>query len=80
MRQKRLKRKRTKHQRKHQTKKRKSKRQYGGFLNRYDFAYVGRDTVNQAAKVAPDIIKAATNDANKIAEQLLNQSNHQKRR
>ena len=26
------------------------KRQRGGFLNRYDFAYAGGDTVNQAAK------------------------------
>ena len=34
--------------------KRKSSRlQTGGFLNRYDFAYAGRDIVNQAAKVAP---------------------------
>ena len=44
-------------------------RQVGGFLNRYDFAYAGRDTVNQAAKVAPSIIKAAADDINKIAEQ-----------
>ena len=73
MRQKRTKRKRTKYQRKHQTKKRKNKRQYGGFLNRYDFAYAWRDTVNQAAKVAPEMIKAATNNLNKIAEQRLNQ-------
>ena len=52
---------------------RKGKQQYGGFLNHYDFAYAGRDTVNQAAKVAPSIIKAATNDVNKIAEQRINQ-------
>ena len=50
-----------------------SKRQRGGFLNRYDFAYAGRDTVNQAAKVAPSIIKAAADDFNKIAEQQINQ-------
>ena len=42
------------------------------FLNRYDFAYAGRDTVNQAAKVAPGVIKAATNDINNIAEQKIN--------
>ena len=47
-------------------------RQLGGFLNCYDFAYAGRDTVNQAAKVAPGIIKAAAND-NKVAEQMINQ-------
>ena len=49
------------------------KRQRGGFLNRYDFAYAGRDTVNQAAKVAPGVVKVATNDINKIAEQRINQ-------
>ena len=27
--------------------------QKGGFLNRYDFAYAGRDTVNQIGKIAP---------------------------
>ena len=26
------------------------RKQRGGFLNRYDFAYAGRDTVNQAMK------------------------------
>ena len=46
--------------------------QRGGFLNRYDFAYAGRDTVNQAAKVDPGVIKAAK-DINKIAEQRINQ-------
>ena len=30
--------------------------------------------MNQAAKDAPDIIKAATNDVNKIAEQIINQT------
>ena len=51
-------------------------RQLGGFLNRYDFAYAGnagRDTVNQAAKVAPGVIKAAADDINKVAEQRINQ-------
>ena len=52
---------------------RRCKRQCGGFHNRYDFAYAGRDTVNQTTKVAPGIIKAATNDINKIAEQKINQ-------
>ena len=28
----------------------KRQRQKGGFLNRYDFAYTGRDTINQAFK------------------------------
>ena len=42
------------------------KRQRGGFLNRYDFAYADRDTVNQAAKVAPGIIKAAADDTTQL--------------
>ena len=51
----------------------KRKRQLGGFLNCYDFAHTGRDTVNQAAKVAPGVIKAATNDINEIAKDRINQ-------
>ena len=51
---------------------RKLKRQTGGFFNRYDFAYVGRDTVNQVAKIAPGVIKAATNDIN-ITYKRINQ-------
>ena len=31
----------------------KRKRQLGGFLNRHDFTYAGRNTVNQVEKVAP---------------------------
>ena len=39
------------------SKKRKtSRRQTGGFLNRYDFAYAGRDVVNQVGKVAPKLL------------------------
>ena len=48
-------------------------RQCGGFFNSYDFAYEGRDTVNQAAKVAPGVIKAAANDINTIATDRINQ-------
>ena len=48
-------------------------RQLAGFLNRYDFAYVGRDMVNQAAKVSPSVIKAVANDINHTAEQRINQ-------
>ena len=61
---------------KRQTKKRtnqKGKRQLGGFLNHYDFAYAGRDTVNQVAKVAPGVIKVATSDINDIAKDRINQ-------
>ena len=42
-------------------------------LNRYDFAYAGRVTVNQAAKVTPGIIKGATNEINNIAQQRTDQ-------
>ena len=42
------------------------KRQTGGFLNRYDFAYAGRDAVNQACKVAPGVIKGATKEIDNI--------------
>lgn len=41
-------------------------------MSRYDFAYASRDTVNQAAKVAPGVIKTATND-NNIAKQRIEQ-------
>ena len=46
-----------------------SRRQTGGFFNRYDFAYAGRDVVNQASKVAPKLISQATGKINKIAQQ-----------
>ena len=42
------------------------KRQVGGFLSRYDFAYARRDIVNQAGKVAPGLIKDATDNINKM--------------
>ena len=48
-------------------------RQTGGFLNRYDFAYAGRDTVNQVGKVAPKIITKATGEINRITKQRINQ-------
>ena len=48
---------------------RKTKRQSGRFLNRYDFAYAGRDPVIQAAKVALGLIKNADNEINNIVKQ-----------
>ena len=51
----------------------KTQKERGGFLNRFDFVYAGRNTVNQAAKVAPGVIKTATNDINNIVEQRINQ-------
>ena len=51
----------------------KKTRQKGGFLNRYDLAYTGRDTVNQVGKTAPKIITKATSDINKIAKDRIDQ-------
>ena len=48
-------------------------RQTGGFLNQYDFAYAGRDIVNQAGKIAPKIIDQASGEINKIAQQRVDQ-------
>ena len=54
--------------------KRKSSRlKTGGFLNRYDFAYAGRDVVNQVGKVAPKMITQATGEINKIAQERIDQ-------
>ena len=49
------------------------KRQTGGFLNHYDFAYAGSDVFNQAAKVAPGIIKDTTKEIDNIAQRRINQ-------
>ena len=43
--------KRKKYRKKCPTTGRKGKHQYGVLLSRYNLAYVGKDTVNQAAKV-----------------------------
>ena len=50
-----------------------SRLQTGGFLNRYDFADAGGDTVNQVSKIAPKMISQATGEINKIAEQRIDQ-------
>ena len=56
------------------SKKRKTSRhQTGGFLNRYDFAYAGRDVVNQVGKVAPKLLTQATGEIKKIALQKIDQ-------
>ena len=52
---------------------RKRKRQRGSFLNRCEFAYAGRDVVNQAVNIAAGIIKSATNNINDIAKQRIHQ-------
>ena len=51
----------------------KKKRQLGGFLNRYGLGYAGRDTVNQAAKFAPGVMKNAGNEIKNIAKERINQ-------
>ena len=43
-------------------------------MNRYDFAYAGRDVVNQVGKVAPSIINKATADINKIVQERIDQA------
>ena len=45
--------------------------QKDGFLNRYDFAYADRDTVNQVGKIAPGLIKNASNEINNVAQQRI---------
>ena len=42
-------------------------------MSRFDSAYAGRDVVNQAAKVAPGVIKGAANDINNMAKQRIDQ-------
>ena len=37
-------------------------------MSRYDFAFAGRGTVNQAGKIAPGIIKEATGEIDKIMQ------------
>ena len=55
------------------SKRKKSRRQTGGFLNRYDFAYAGRDVVNQVGKVASKMMSQAPGEINKIAQQRIDQ-------
>ena len=48
-----------------------------GFLNRYDFAYTGRDNVNQAVKgldaLAPKVVDQASKEIDKIVEARIRQ-------
>ena len=61
------------------------RKQRGGFLNRYDFAYANRVTVNQAMKgldtLAPKLINQASKEIDKIVEarirQVINSSGQQ---
>ena len=64
---------------------RNKRQQYGGFLNRYDFAYASQDTVNQVMKgldaLVPKLIGQNSKEINKIAEarikHVMNQSRQQ---
>lgn len=53
------------------------RKQHSGLLNRYNFAYAGRDTVNQAMKgldtLAPKLINQASNKIEKIAQARIRQ-------
>ena len=53
--------------------KKRSKKQTGGFLNRYDFAYAGRDVVDQVGKIASKVIEQASGEINKIAQGRIDQ-------
>ena len=44
-----------------------------GFLNRHDFIYAGRDTVNQVGKIAPRIIKNTTKEIKDLVQQSVSQ-------
>ena len=52
----------------------KKNKQRGRFLNRYDFAYAGRDTANQLGKIAPNVIKNASGGINNIPQQRTQQA------
>ena len=56
------------------------RRQTGGFLNRYDFAYAGRDTVNQLGKIAPGVFKIASGQIDEIAKKRIEQINKEGQR
>ena len=51
--------------------------QRGGFLNRYDFAYTGRDTINTAMKnvekIASGLMKQFSSEVNYVTQQRIQQ-------
>lgn len=48
------------------------RQQRGGLLTKYDFAYAGRDTVNQVRRITPGLIKNESSDINNIAKKRIN--------
>ena len=61
----------------HLKEEKKKRRQKGGFLNRYDFAYAGRNVVNQAFKnldkTAPALIQSLKGELNDVLQQRIHQ-------
>ena len=53
--------------------KQKKRTQSGSFLNRYEFAYAGREKVNQLGKVTPSVKKIASSEINSITGHRINQ-------
>ena len=57
------------------------RKQRGGFLSRYDFAYAGRDTVNQVAhhvnKIAPRLIDQTFDRARDLAPNLIRKTSRE---
>ena len=51
----------------------KTSRQRGGFLSRYDFAYAGRDVVNQEEKLLPALSNKLLEKQKKNAQSRINQ-------
>ena len=53
------------------------RRQGGTILSRYNFAYAGRDTINQSFKniqsTAPGLMKQLTDQVNNVAQQRIQQ-------
>ena len=47
---------------------RQRQQQRGGFLNRYDFVYAGRDTVNEVGEIVPGLIKNTSAEINDITQ------------
>ena len=56
---------------------RRQRKQTGGWLNRYDFAYAGRDTVNSTVKHldyrASIILKKVSGEADKVLQRRISQ-------
>ena len=58
--------------------KKRQRKQTGVWLNRYDFTYAGRDTVNNTVKHldlrAPIVLKEVSGEADKVLQQRISQN------